>query len=786
MARKQTPRARVPGHELVRVAPPLESMQRQSVGQRVMQAAKREAAAAARRQIAPPKRWATDEHLAIAKDLVPVPPPAPPEPQPHITTLERRWQLHANQRRTLIPHMWAAGTGVVGTLGWGFGELLALTASPGAASTSGLVIGGAAAATTAAVGAAKRKDLVPHGHRFALAGAASTTWITTASLTGLSWWQMALLGLGDVVIGAGLWRQLRHERRELKAAPNYVEPEPEPQPQQDVAEVAEPDLVAEYITRWRLNVGGQGGVLEGSQLIAARETDIGVEAIVLLNPKRHRLDVAIGAIPQIRPGLGLAVDGGDDEPGEEVLIDQPARIGETRLTSDQVRIQIIRKSPVRRSPWMERATFADGKPGVCLVGKYADGKGFGPWLLFDRDGVWSGTIIGGTGGGKSSIMDVIAINARAAGMTIGYIDPQSGASSPVMAENASWIALGEDQIIPAVQALEELARRREQWVRLHPKMGGIIVPGKAPVCEPGCQCGGIAPPGMIVFIDECDLAFNMPNVGPDGKASGKLATRWGQLAKKIRKLGVGFVGATQVSGLSAFGSDDLLRSSMATRNLMAFHVGSIQGGTLIPGLPLNPAQIAKRPGYAVIAGDAARTAPLRTFWAPRSGKDSDVGAPVFAEQLFARYPDPGLHPMDAACIRTTLPDPTIAARRSWEEANDAIGALMSGAPAPQQRTESPDASRGGIPMVPAPVIPMRRNQLDPAALRELDRAVLAIMADGHTRTGSIVEAYGEDNRTNRRKVHDALRRLEQAEWVIDGGHGVWHLTEAARRLHSAA
>jgi hypothetical protein len=343
-------------------------------------------------------------------------------------------------------------------------------------------------------------------------------------------------------------------------------------------------------------VSGTAGTLAG---LGVTGTTAAVTAVTRL-AKRKAIGPAWPAVHR----RGCGVDGVDHAgvAGRDLVV----AAGVARDRGPGARRRILAR-PARRA----------SRPPGPRAAAGTDGNGYVPWKFFDGDGAWSGVVVGGTGGGKSSLIDVLAISARAAGMSIGYIDPQSGSSSPVMTQHASFIALGPEQLIPAIEALEEMGRTREKWLALHPKLGGAIVPGKPVVCEPGCRCGGVAPPGMIVFIDECDLAFNMTEPG----TSTKIAARFAALAKKIRKLGVGFVGATQIANLGAFGNNDLLRSSLATKNLIAFHTSSSLGGKLIPGLPTNPKDLPKKKGYAIIAGETSRTAPLRTFFSRRQGKD---------------------------------------------------------------------------------------------------------------------------------------------------------------------
>src|SRR5690606_30099550 len=133
-------------------------------------------------------------------------------------------------------------------------------------------------------------------------------------------------------------------------------------------------------------------------------------------------------------------------------------------------------------------------------------------------------------------------------------------------------------------------------------------------CDQDCPCGGDPMPAQLVFIDECHLAFNA--TGPKGE---KLAERWGNLARQCRKLGIGFIAATQEPGVKAFGGESVLRSSLTMYNFVAFHIRDKQAGSLIPGLPMQPYDLPNRPGHAMIGDGAGRAGRLRTFYAPRRG-----------------------------------------------------------------------------------------------------------------------------------------------------------------------
>lgn len=738
--------------------------------------------------------WASERNIAAAAAVaVKLPPP----PGPTLCDLEKRWELQEIRRQAAVPYLWTTGTAVAGAAGWGVTSgLEALGAAP---TPAGLVIGGLAAGVTGVAGLAKRRAMAANGRRFVLAGAVSTAWITLSSLSGITWLQLALLGLGGGMLSAGFWRQLRERRADLLAPPPLAI-EASPPPPIELIEPGPPDPITRYIRCWGTYVGGKGGPLAESELRGMRRTPIGVEGIVDLFPAKQTLRDANNAIEQVRSGLFLSVDGGDEEPGEEVLFDQPASIDGVRMAANQLRLQIVTKSPVRRSPWFEAPMYAEGKPGTALIGPYVDARGMAPWVLFDKDGVWSGVVIGGTGGGKSSLMDGLALSVRGTGvMNTMFIDPQGGASSPGLRDNASILALGEDRMYAALLALEEIAESLETYMNAHGL--SALIPGRPINCPRGCPCGGDRPAGLMVFIDECDQMFgaNVPG------SSVTLGARCGVLAKRIRKLGAGKVGFSQYSGVKVFGNDEMLRSNMSTKNLVAFRTNSNSAGGLIPGLPVDPKTLPRRPGYGIISGTNTRTAPFRAAWAPRRDKDGDSGAPIFAEELYPRYPEPPLHPIYANAVRRYLGDPKEGARQAQVAAMAKLGKMIDGSyegreriavsgPAePRQLAAAPAApvaapTAGGGPgrlfAVPPPVLLAPPLQL--SALSEPERAVVEIMRDGHEATGDIVVAYGEDTGPTRSKVHRTLNSLASKGWVHDGGHGVWKLTGRAQAAIEAS
>jgi hypothetical protein len=720
-------------------------------------------AAPTRRRHSP--KWATEQNVARAAAVKP--PPMKTE-QRALTFEERaqKAQLEDLKRTRFLPHIWTVATGVAGLAGWGFSAAIGAI-TDGAYGVTPILLGLVLFGVQAVVRYVKR-EVIParFRRRTWFIAAASSAWITACSWIGATWALLGLLLIGELLFAVGFWRWQRGIEAGLTAP---AEDEPAPAPTPEAAPIATPvtDLDT-YIARWTKNVGGAKGCLPDSRLTGGEYTKHGKRFLLDLVPGKQTLSDALGSIERILSGL-------IDVSGTELILDQPAPTEGQRVNNAQLRLQILDRSPVKVSPWWTVPIFEPGHPGTCAIGLYADGDGHAHWTLFDDHGVWSGIIIGGTGSGKSSLLDGLVASARATGvLNIMFVDPQGGASSPAIRDSGAVVALGEAESVVALEALELDAHNREVFANAH----GLseIIPGAPLDCRrPGCPCEGRMPPGLIVVLDECDQTFKVV----DPKTKKPVAGRWGVLAKRVRKLAVGFVVASQYSGLEVFGGSEMLRSNLAARNYVALYTRSPTSGRLIPGLPVNPNTLpSDQPGYGYASGAAARTAPFRGFWLPREGKPvpSELGEPpIRAGAAMALYPEPPLHPVDSP-LREGFGDPVTAGVNAQEKAALELESIYQGRTVyvRQPVVETGDEF-GEIPDVPPPVT----TGAEPA-LVEQEQTVLDALVDGHTRTGDIVKACGEDTTTARRRVQGALRSLESAGWVVDGGHGVWLLSDGAR------
>src|SRR5207244_12844650 len=77
------------------------------------------------------------------------------------------------------------------------------------------------------------------------------------------------------------------------------------------------------------------------------------------------------------------------------------------------------------------------------LARFADGEGGACWRVYTHHSMWGGFIQGGTGSGKSRMIEQIAMSCAASAShptIIWYGDGQNGDSSPMLVKNADYAA----------------------------------------------------------------------------------------------------------------------------------------------------------------------------------------------------------------------------------------------------------------------------------------------------------------------------------------------------------
>jgi hypothetical protein len=341
--------------------------------------------------------------------------------------------------------------------------------------------------------------------------------------------------------------------------------------------------VDDVLDKWKDSVSKPGGVLPGTELFDRKDHPAGAAYRLQIVPGKQTLETVQNVMPLLATALRI--------PQRNLLVEdrQPTQ-DDPDPDPSILRFQVITKSPIREIIPLEGPRWRwDKKNLIVDMGPFADGVGQAPWRLFSENSFWGGFVCGAQGSGKSSLIDAMAISFMDTGLvTLCYIDPQDGGSSPGLFECADWV-VGSD---PAQQdrmlfGLENLCRFRamENSVRLK-------VPGFTPSPQR---------PAFLVIIDECHMVFNAKN-----------AERWGRVARVGRKVGVAILAASQIYGLQTFGGDDALRQSLETANSAILRIGKNQA-SLIDSTMLDPSKLPQIAGYGVIRAtqEYNRSAPFR-------------------------------------------------------------------------------------------------------------------------------------------------------------------------------
>lgn len=477
---------------------------------------------------------------------------------------QRREELQRRQSRTLHklePQLrpWLMAAGV-----YGFAAVLWLSGALGASSASLATVAAGVGSTVIAATWLIARNRLPQRWRLRIWAAlfAGTAWTSWAAWTGPSRLVLLSLLVTTVILSAAWWR---HHR------PGYPTQAPEPIEAEDPsAGLTIPELWAQY-------VAAKGKALPDSYLFAPdhKETaEAKVEGYtVQLSRGDHTLMHAVGAMDRVASGIGVPPRkivfedlGGDSDPSTILL-------------------KIVHRSPAD-DPRFDHPRY---DAGLLEIGPYIDGDGEAVYRLYtagerpNEGSMWSGAIIAATSYGKSRMIENLAVSALSAANTvIWFICPQGGASSPALMRNCDWFAdkEGADIMLSAFERIAEargMENAAEGWIGFDPS------PQR---------------PGLWLIIDESHEVVDK---------------RMETLVRKIRKLGMGVLLASQSSGLDTFAGSDVMRGSVMAGNTIAMYTSSNVSGQLMAGLEVDPKTLPKVPGYGYTqrVGATGRTAPFR-------------------------------------------------------------------------------------------------------------------------------------------------------------------------------
>lgn len=434
--------------------------------------------------------------------------------------------------------------------------------------------------------------------RIALAGLGASAWLTAAPF-GVGTADIAVLVAGEYATAARWWQVNR---------PRYPDDATELDESLDAAEVEPEPLtpVERIIADWDEYIACQGGALHNSRLIAPEEHKHGFAFTLQLWRGRQTITTAIAALDKIAGGLDCGVD--------EIIVESHPLFKSTAVC----RFQMITRSPIAGN------VVFDGprrRGGLLELGPYADGSGEALYRLYTPGSIWSCLLIGGTGIGKSRVVENIVISALSGGDTeYWYVDPNRGGSSPALAEHADWFATGEEAGLVLDAAIAILEARADENA-VESLTGFTPSPSR---------------PGLLIIVEECHNIFTQ-----------ETAKRWARIAREGRKLGLALICVSQKSTLDTFGGDDAIRSSVMEGNALVLRSTSNQTGQMMPGLQVDPKTLPKIRGYAYVQGSeetGVRTAPFRN-------RNTEPDDGPRASYWLAAQPRPGL---DVLSVTATL------------------------------------------------------------------------------------------------------------------------------------
>ncbi|MGH3627212.1 MAG: hypothetical protein ACRDRL_07215 [Sciscionella sp.] len=592
----------------------------------------------------------------------------------------------ARNRRCLLPHLIALTVLLCGVLTHVSSTAVGLSGV--AAATSGLALATVGAAVIVALRKAKR---LPSGWMAwsVLLATCASAWLAVAVAAGLSWPLLAALLVLDYLFGMRWWARHRHplpEGKPTHAASTGVGDE------------------GRIPAAWRETVGAKDGMLAGSRLVNAESAAHGTVYTLQLKPGKQALSDVLAAIGRIASGLRTPV--------EQLLAEaHPSR------DPSQVRFQVITASPVDKPVFFTEPRITNG----CVVlGPYADGVTEALWRLYTHKSMWGGMVIGGTGSGKSRLLELIALVATHTRHTyVIHVDGQDGQSCPLLWQHAAERA-GQDDAEAMLSRLEAMQRYRQHAAGEAGKAGFRPTPEY---------------PGILVIVDEAHAVISQNN-----------AVRWAKIAREARKVGIAVVMGDQDGSLETF-KKDVLRSSLMAGNCVGLRTDSRSQGQILGDGKFNLRDLPKIPGfgYTIATDDTGRTAPYRGQWLP----DAED-----AEELASRGE---ALPEGLRLIEDWYPSaPKAALDTGTLEAGDRVDRTRGRRAEPVAASELPPApSPAAVPTVALP------------AMSESQAKVLAALGEGADRPTAIAEQVG----LTRQQVTTLLGQLVDADQAVRSGYG---------------
>uniref|UniRef100_UPI003F495C54 helix-turn-helix transcriptional regulator n=1 Tax=Amycolatopsis sp. CA-293810 TaxID=3239926 RepID=UPI003F495C54 len=405
---------------------------------------------------------------------------------------------------------------------------------------------------------------------------ASCAWCLTTPLTGASALEMWLaLGLGTVALSSRWWQRIRPG---YPAGTELVLSSPTdlvPTQDADVEAGAVATAAESILEAWDATVTVPGGLVPGSKLTDPFLADHRVSFTLVLQPGKQTVEDLRALAGRIGSAIGFF--------GKDIIFDYGTSPTQPTMT--------VRISAEVDTTYNGPVVITEDEDIFIEIGPYVDGEGAVRYHVAGPNSVNSGFVLGSKGSGKSRVLEIIADGLRALGIEIWWMDPQSGASSKALKDHADWSLMGlaSDEHTPL--ELAYIGNMLHLW---------RAVSNVAKIREAENVALGLdgfthtrERPAIMVMIDECHKAFNLKNP----VTGNTFGYDFGELDRVTRKLGIGFIGASQIFTMETFGNAAALRSGMITGNLLILRMMEKSHCGLLPGSAPSPLSLRKGGGY---------------------------------------------------------------------------------------------------------------------------------------------------------------------------------------------
>jgi len=588
-----------------------------------------------------------------------------------------------------------------------------------------LAVAVAAFAAAVVLGMAAGRRITDRRHRVRVRAflAAAASWISVAMVTGVSSEMLYILAV--LGVGMSLWHWREHGL-------GYGPWEALQTPVKDRVDVFGP--------RWEQNLAAGGRILSGTKLTEWEPLEFGARYALIVVPGTHTIDEIESLLPRIRSGLRL-------KQSHKIQLDE-----HPELEAPALLLTIIDTSPVAAGTrWPGLGAMNDD--GTIRIGPYLDGEGGALWKLYSRNRIHNGMIAGGTGSGKSRLLENIAVTAAGNQLfptAVWFADGQDGASSPMLMRHADFYAGKPEQIVAMLREAVEVIGIQQDENKALGLQGFTPTPDR---------------PGLLVILDECKLVLDKQNNPEHWEETQQLVAR---IATTGNKAGVGIILAGQEATLPTFGGGGqwpaAIRNNIKGANGVLLKSEEAAGGNIF-GIPaLTMRQIPSGGGYGYVAGgEGSRKAMMRGFYDDDEQMAANMGAfdwrsvsPVTALDLSIAYRD----------RRLTADEDLAGARERYENR--------------RRRHANGDTSTKPLAVIPDLVQPRGGSAFTSFTLSSpfvgpakkitagQDRVLQAVL-DGHSNWQDISKASG----LGRDRVYAYLKDLTGMELVRKDKHGQW-------------